>query len=332
MSASPKPPSLIQVATLCFGMALGGVLDEMRRADPLTEWKVRYFKDAHARLPEIQAWRPDVAIFDRRPPGPCAACPHNCALALATLCPNLPLLLIGVDPKSTDLPPQVASGIARCVPSPCPAAELSVALLDMANRIRGTLPSDGGMPQSPPRAEVQTPASARLWESAAVQRKLRAIVAHLEDNPSDREDLFQEALFHLWRRQQERLGQTLSWYVQSCEFHVKDTLEAGRSIDSAKRQGNRVEPPPGPEDEDGEDGIEALAPPAPDDVVSQVCLREEIPRLMSALEPRERTILTLHLDEYTTREIAERIGIDHMIVLRALHRIAAVAVRLRLGS
>ncbi len=129
MSASPKVRSPIQVATLCFGMALGGVLDEVRESDPQTEWEVRSCEEAHTHLPEFSANPPHVFIPDWPR---CLSCHHNCALALHKSCPNLALVLLGADPKSANLPPQVAARLAVFLPAePCPP-DLLLGLLHLA--------------------------------------------------------------------------------------------------------------------------------------------------------------------------------------------------------
>ena len=45
----------------------------------------------------------------------------------------------------------------------------------------------------------------------------------------------QEMFVHLVQVQTAEAGQTLSWYLKSCEFHARNYLKLGRSIDSLKR-------------------------------------------------------------------------------------------------
>src|SRR5262252_11237873 len=49
----------------------------------------------------------------------------------------------------------------------------------------------------------------------------------------------QEALINLWQQELLRPGQTRSWYLQNCHFHLRNHLRQGRSIDSPKRRGQR---------------------------------------------------------------------------------------------
>src|SRR5438132_14302530 len=71
---------------------------------------------------------------------------------------------------------------------------------------------------------------------------LRQIVFKITSNRSLHDDLAQEALIHLWRREQERPGQTQSWYFQSCRFFLQNHMRNGRSVDSGRRLGSRCHP------------------------------------------------------------------------------------------
>ena len=66
------------------------------------------------------------------------------------------------------------------------------------------------------------------------------------------EDLLQEALVHLWLTERRRPGQTTSWYLQSCKFHLQHYLASGRSVDSTKRRSGQMQ---FAQDSDEEDGI-----------------------------------------------------------------------------
>src|SRR5947208_2178860 len=95
-----------------------------------------------------------------------------------------------------------------------------------------------------------------------------------------RDDLMQEALVHLWLMETRRPGQTPSWYLQSCKFHLQHYLAAGRSIDSAKRREGRVVFVHEAEDgeafpEQGDSG---------DSVFTSVCARGLLPRALSAIQ------------------------------------------------
>src|SRR5580765_967359 len=69
---------------------------------------------------------------------------------------------------------------------------------------------------------------------------LKGLVTRLTWNRSLQQDLLQEALVHLWLIETRRSGQTTSWYLQSCRFHLQHCLSSGRSVDSAKHRGQQV--------------------------------------------------------------------------------------------
>src|SRR5436190_17355315 len=69
----------------------------------------------------------------------------------------------------------------------------------------------------------------------SLRESLDQMIRRLTPNVALREDLLQEAMIHLWLTETRRPGQTRSWYLQSCRFHLQHYLNCGRSIDSAKR-------------------------------------------------------------------------------------------------
>src|SRR5689334_13988341 len=69
----------------------------------------------------------------------------------------------------------------------------------------------------------------------SLRDSLVKMIRKLTPNAALREDLLQEATVHLWLTETRRPGQTRSWYLQSCRFHLQHYLNFGRSIDSAKR-------------------------------------------------------------------------------------------------
>src|SRR5438874_13527896 len=70
---------------------------------------------------------------------------------------------------------------------------------------------------------------------------LRRITENLASDLTEREDLLQEALLHLWVTELRQPGQSVSWYLQSCRFHLQHYLARGRSVDSKKRSASRLD-------------------------------------------------------------------------------------------
>src|SRR5262249_16588809 len=74
-----------------------------------------------------------------------------------------------------------------------------------------------------------------------IRETLERLIRRLVSDANLWEDLLQEALLHLWLIETRRPGQTRSWYLQSCKFHLLHYLASGRSIDSGKRRAGQTE-------------------------------------------------------------------------------------------
>ena len=138
------------------------------------------------------------------------------------------------------------------------------------------------------------------------------------------DDLLQEALIHLWITEARHAGQTSSWYLQSCKFHLLHYLSSGRSIDSLKRR-------------DGQLRIESEAPlesleqewhEPGESVLSLVCASELMALLSSQLLPNEKAVLDCLADGLGPREIGRRLNISHTMVIKHRCKIASLLTRL----
>src|SRR5881296_140185 len=74
-----------------------------------------------------------------------------------------------------------------------------------------------------------------LFDQRDIREAIRRIACQLGVDPALRDDLFQEGLIHLWRREESCPGHNPGWYLQSCRFHLRNYLRCGRSVDSPKR-------------------------------------------------------------------------------------------------
>jgi len=161
--------------------------------------------------------------------------------------------------------------------------------------------------------------------------RLRRLVTRLTSDVSLREDLSQEALVHLWRIQQLQPGQTESWYLQNCRFHLQHHLAFGRSIDSPKRSSSRVHP-----SDDGEDHDSLLEicvnEGTSQDVLADVSARDMISSMSKWLPECGQTILELLANGFEITEIALRLNISHWMVVKHRRKIATLAVRLGIPS
>src|SRR5262249_34431706 len=138
-----------------------------------------------------------------------------------------------------------------------------------------------------------------------------------------RDDLIQEGLIHLWLSQRQRPGQSTSWYLQGCRFHLQHYLEVGRSVDSHKRRAKRVE--------------EQVLPDALGDIwvaetdLDEVSARDIVKTMAGSLRPRERAVLDGLADGLSVSDIARRLNLSNPTVAKDRRRIARLAIRLGIG-
>jgi len=136
------------------------------------------------------------------------------------------------------------------------------------------------------------------------------------------DDLFQEALIHLWRDFQKGLleDKTDSYMLQGCYFHLKNYLRKVKdknrlvSIEAllGERQGGQ-EP---------YDSLFFLRDERNSDVRSELnnkMLAETI--MNNGLTSREKYLLLLCSDGLTTRQMGQRLGISHVGVVKMMARI-----------
>ena len=148
---------------------------------------------------------------------------------------------------------------------------------------------------------------------------LRRLVTRLTWNRSLQQDLLQEALIHLWLIETRRPGQTISWYLQSCRFHLQHYLSSGRSIDSAKRRAGQVDPQDPLDTEETETSEDLL--------FSEVSTRDLIELLSQHLSPQEKAVLDCLAEGLGPREIGRRLQISHTMARKHRFRIAELLTR-----
>ena len=155
-----------------------------------------------------------------------------------------------------------------------------------------------------------------LIEQSEIKERLSRIVSKLTTSVVLREDLMQEALTHLWLEEIRLPGQTQSWYLQSCRFHLQHYLEIGRSIDSGKRRERQIHI-----DHQEENG-ELFALGVTESVAcSQAAEREVLSFLSTRLSPIEQTVLTQLAEGNGVREIARQLGVSHPTVSKSRRKI-----------
>ena len=157
-----------------------------------------------------------------------------------------------------------------------------------------------------------------------VKDVLQRMIGGMTPNFALRQDLLQEALIHLWRMKTRRPGQTRSWYVQSCKFHLTHYLASGCSVDSIKRGGSRSRLAEDFEQLEGSfDSVQSG-----DSVMSQVIVWDLISVLSPHLCPCGRAVLDGLADGLGAREIGRRLKMSHTMVRKYRAKIASLLVGL----
>jgi DNA-directed RNA polymerase specialized sigma24 family protein len=155
------------------------------------------------------------------------------------------------------------------------------------------------------------------------------MVRRMTGNTALREDLLQEALIHLWLTEARRPGQTKSWYLQSCKYHLLHYLASGRSVDSAKRRGGQLEQ--SPHDMDDRDGFQEEID-CGNSVINHVSARDIMGLLSPQLQPNENAVLECFADGLGPREIGRKLSISHTMVIKHRRKIASLLSRLDLPA
>ncbi len=127
----------------------------------------------------------------------------------------------------------------------------------------------------------------------------------------DKEDLFQEMLYHLWERWRkgELEGKNDAYIMDSCYFHLKNYLR--RWTEKAKVVS--LNEPLGEEGVSLEELISAQTPLF-DKRVDDVLFIQQMKN--KELTRREKEVTDLLLQGYTLREIGKKLDISHVRVLK----------------
>ncbi|HNT42970.1 MAG TPA: sigma-70 family RNA polymerase sigma factor [Syntrophorhabdaceae bacterium] len=132
----------------------------------------------------------------------------------------------------------------------------------------------------------------------------------------DEEDLYQEALTHLWGafRKGSIDDKTDSYILQGCYYHLKNHL---RKVRENAVFVSLSEPA-------GEDGISWEEMIASDESSSFARLEDKL-KFQSITDAcssdRDRQVLTLLMEDLSVREVGTRLGISHVMVLKIRNRI-----------
>lgn len=154
-----------------------------------------------------------------------------------------------------------------------------------------------------------------------VVRQLRGVASKLTWDCELQKDLLQEMFIHLVRVEAEQPGHTPSWYIKSCEFHARNYLKHGRSVDSLKRSRNLISLGQTYEDADGHVFcvIEAVDPI---DAFAEVMANDIVELVVPQLNETQREVLYLLMKGMGVREIGREMGVSHPAVIKHRRKIA----------
>jgi RNA polymerase sigma factor (sigma-70 family) len=161
-------------------------------------------------------------------------------------------------------------------------------------------------------------------DEISTRESLSRMVRKVTANRALREDLLQEGLVHLWITEVGRPGQTKSWYLQSCKYHLLHYLAAGRSVDSGKRRNGYTRFEENSESHD--DLMEEMD--SGESVFGLVSVRDIIALLLPLLNVQEQLVLECFADGLRLREIGRRLKMSHTMVIRHRRKIALLLTRL----
>lgn len=157
-----------------------------------------------------------------------------------------------------------------------------------------------------------------------IVKQLRGVASKLTRDPEMQKDILQEMSIHLIQAQTELPDRTVSWYIKSCEFHARNYLKHGRSIDSIKRARNSV-PLVQLDGDRHRDAYCLLETMDPVDLRGELSTKDIVDLVMRNLTDMQQQILSLLMKGFRVREIARELHISHPAVIKHRKKIARIA-------
>ena len=150
--------------------------------------------------------------------------------------------------------------------------------------------------------------------SPTLQRIAQKLNGHLSF--VDHEDLFQEALLHLWTdfRDGSLNGKTDSYVLQGCYYHLKNYIRKAQDSATLVSLNSIVD--------DEAVRLEELLEAEDVAAFDYVDGKMQVEALLeSGLTERERDVLALSMEGMTTREVGQRLGISHVAVVKVRNKL-----------
>ncbi|HXI84384.1 MAG TPA: hypothetical protein VNL17_09885 [Verrucomicrobiae bacterium] len=152
-----------------------------------------------------------------------------------------------------------------------------------------------------------------------IVRQLHGIAGKLTPDPVVHMDLMQEMFVHLVQIQTAEAGQTLSWYLKSCEFHARNYLERIRN-----GAPNEKAPAAGNSEPRGDSASHSSTTVAIE-IQGELITNETANRIIPRLSDKQQQILFLLMKGCGVRETGREVGITHPAVIKHRKKIARIA-------
>ena len=169
-----------------------------------------------------------------------------------------------------------------------------------------------------------------FYSETETQELLRGIAYKLTSEPAQVEDLYQEAIIHLWLIEECGPRQTRSWYLQNCQHFMQDFLRAGRSVDSFKHAHQRMALDAEASSAAvsmGDEGSRELHW-SEDEVVSTAACHELLEKLRTSASATEFKTLQMLFEGFTVNDIARSFGVSNTAIQKKRNRLTSLAKRL----
>jgi DNA-binding CsgD family transcriptional regulator len=127
---------------------------------------------------------------------------------------------------------------------------------------------------------------------------------------------------HLVRIQTAEAGQTLSWYLKSCEFQARNFLGFGRGVDSPAPA---VGSAPVVETSPIDNGASRVPSTVAIEIQGERITSDVVNRILPRLSDMQQEILFLLMKGCGVRETGREVGITHPAVIKHRKKIARVA-------
>jgi DNA-directed RNA polymerase specialized sigma24 family protein len=154
-----------------------------------------------------------------------------------------------------------------------------------------------------------------------IVKQLQGIAGKLTADPDLQKDLMQEMFVHLVRIQTAGADQPLSWCLKSCEFHARNYLTPGSTMDLPPPAANGV-----PADKHRVNGALTFSPlVSPIEIQGELITNDVVNLMLPLLSDRQQQVLFLLIKGCGVRQAARELGVTHPAVIKHRKKIASIA-------